>query len=113
MELGGRDRELTRLAGLYEGGARVALVIGGEGAGKAGLVGGLLRRRPAGALCGRCVAGALPWEPFAQMGLPSPPLLADDAWETRRAALFAHVAGWLDERQPPLIIIERVDLADA
>ncbi|MGZ3427731.1 MAG: ATP-binding protein, partial [Polyangia bacterium] len=116
MELGvfGRERELGRLVGLVDGGARVALVVGGPAAGKAALVGELLRRRGADRIvCGRCVGGALPLQPFEQMGMPPPGDGADGPWEARRAAQFAHVAAWLGARNPQLVIVERVDLADA
>ena len=73
MELGSIERE------------RAALVVGGPGAGKGALVGELLRRRPAGVLCGRCAAGAPPLAPFVQMGMPAP-ADGDGPPEARRAA---------------------------
>ncbi|MGZ3443523.1 MAG: hypothetical protein ACXVDD_28570, partial [Polyangia bacterium] len=58
-------------------------------------------------------AGTLPLLPFEQMGMPPPGDGADGPWEARRAAQFAHVAAWLGARNPQLVIVERVDLADA
>jgi DNA-binding NtrC family response regulator len=117
MELGSIERngELGRLAALYDGGARAALVVGTAGAGKAALVGELLRRRPASPLCGRCVAGALPYEPFRQMGYAAGGAAQAReglGWEARRAAEFADVAAWLRARAPGLVVVERLDLAD-
>ncbi|MDB4965061.1 MAG: ATPase domain, partial [Myxococcales bacterium] len=132
----GRERELSRLCSLYDGGgaARAALIVGGAGMGKTALVEALLSRlatasgassSPRGGrtsapvLRGRCAEGQAAYGPLRQMAADDAPLLArldaaggDGPWDARRGACFADVAAWLAAVNASIVVIERLDLAD-